>query len=115
LIFPRAFIADETRGIFLLVLFHCACVRKKSLTLATSNNLLPRIRPRRRKLMPLIAPSASNAYASDLLIPKRACNPGQSTNSASSFAGDAATGAMVSRALPPLSFEFFITADFRAV
>jgi hypothetical protein len=115
LIFPRAFIADETRGIVLLALFHCVCVRKKSLTLATSNNLFPRIRPRRRKLTPLIAPTESNAYASDRLIPKRACNPGQSTNSASSFAGDAATGVIVIRALPPLSFEFFITAHFQAV
>ena len=102
-----------TRGIFLLGLFHCVCVRKKSLTLAASNNLFPRIRPRRRKLTPLIAPSESNAYASDRLIPKRACNPGQSTNSASRFAGDAVTGAIVVRALPSVSLEFFIAPIFR--
>ena len=69
------------------------CERKNSRTLSTANNRFPRSSPRRRKLTPLIEPSAKSVYARLLLIPKRACSPAASRNSGS-VAGDAVAGAV---------------------
>jgi hypothetical protein len=59
------------------------CAWRNARTESTLNNLLPRIRPRRRRETPLIAPSASNWYARLRLMPNARLRPSTSMNSGS--------------------------------